>query len=356
MKTQKIHTTKVTTTLAAFAVCATMMAPLYVYGQQSVKNSVVEAEEEQDERLSMDDYKQLLTELPAPIRKAESEITKADNYTASVGDKLEKNKKALDTLEASYQKDYDKAKNDTEKNKITSDFLRKRGDIIKSTMGDLEFAVTEFEKVANSVNQFLGDIDGNRKLADKASQENAKAEQFKETVREIERSFELLTLEKHDRGTPEYADWKARERKLRSDYELALVEFDTSVYLSEVFGYCAKQLSANGDHVEQWLDYISESLSGFSTEKVALKGAQDANDILLTMSDFPQRLETLAELGGVVSKAKDLRTNLQRVPPVKLGAMPPPPVNTTRSSLGKPIDFDQRKKDIESGLKLPKGK
>jgi len=257
---QRTSTTKITTTLVAFAAFATMMVPIQVYCQINEEDISIHAGVQK----LIDTGIKLVEELPIPVKEVVLITGTGGGYLKTVAENFEKNRKLLNSLENEYKNAHEKAKNIEARQKITTENLKRRLSIVESTLGDLEFAQTKFNEFSTKVNNIIGNIDGNKDLADKARQEMAKTKELENEMKNIKREYDSIIHEKPKRGTPEYMERFNKEKDLISRYEIALGEFDNAVYLGYVFENLADQLQISGDQVEGWLIFLANTSTQYA--------------------------------------------------------------------------------------------
>ena len=364
------------TTLATFAVCAILMVPFHGHGdyperkeeitarlkplkdnfnathettnvfhgcdeQLNEQTNEVEVSAVTTEAFSSRTYVELFEKLSVPVKTVAGEMLKADNAMKRIVESFDKYKKVLHSAETEYKKTYKVTKTDADKTKCSVDYLKKRGEIIKAILNDIEIATSEFDKVSETVNYLLGDIDANTELAAKAAEELAKTQELEEKIKEIKRKHVLLqTRENFRRGTPEHTKLHKDRRELLNEHERAMADFENAVYLSKVFAMCSTQLKVSGDQVEKWLASVDATLTSYRMSIMSLQAMQTADEIHIEEINPPK----------MFSKP------IPKIPEANVfGKIPHRPKKWTEPQIDTVIDFDKLREEIRASFNFPKG-
>jgi len=362
---------KTTTILAASAVFAILMTPQNVFALEdfwsstetepaaaepaTIKEIVKTAAAAVEAKApTLDDGIKVLENLPKPIRNVSVETQRAGSYLKIVAESFAESEKNLNTLEKEHKAAYSKAKTNEEKRKINADYIKRKMKIIDTTLGDLEFAQVEFNKVKEKVNTLLGNIDVNQSIAEQMAQEIVKTDKCEAEVEQIVREYKRLNEDKPKRGTPEYNEWLNKQQSLISRYDIALEEFDNAVYLGGLLENIASQAHASADQVEDWIIYLHASETEYTKAINTLKGTKKAHEITLAAIDAHDAFYDMQELGNIAKLSQSLIGGLKSIPKIdEIGSIPTAP-KVERPSLDVTIDFNKRREEIRSGLNIPK--
>jgi len=330
---------KITTALASLVAYTVMMAPFHVYGEKN-----------EEKKFSLDDGIKMLGTLPMPSKQVKTETAKATNYVNRVTYSFEKNRQALNVLEAEYKSAYENAKTDDAKQAVNSNYLTKRLNIIQSTLGDLKDSQEKFKEIAEKVTLIIGNIDANKGLAEKAAQEMAKTKELETEIKTILREYNRIRDDEPTRGTKEHNEWEDKQEDLIYRYEIAIGAFDNAVYLNDTFEKFAQKLNVSGNQAQGWLKFFRHTSTRYRISIANLETAQTAHEIAIAINDANIDFVELKELATLATEAKGLIEDLRRIPQInELGSIPTAPT-FVKPSMDMGIDLDKRREEIKASL------